>query len=156
MRRPGPGDLRLDLVAPVTQAGFGPLQVDLFRQWTGQSLAELVDPLLLEPPTRGTSPEGVAQDVYPLAWPDGRGLFLNLGALGEIALQNDGGLLVVAVPRLAVGYLLPRIRHLLETGPLETTSSDGVALSACWLRLQPGTSFGLPLGLLGELSLRAP
>lgn len=157
MRRREPGDLRIDLVAPVFKLALGPFSSDLFAQWAGQPLQEILEPILIAQPSRRPSAAGTSVEVYPLAVPDRGGVNLTLGAFGELGLANDRGLLVVTCPRVAAGYLLPRFGDSLQHGPVEVPSRDGGSIVVqSWLALQRGSAIGIPLGFLGELSLTLP
>jgi hypothetical protein len=154
MRRSGV--LRLCLLVPSVQiGGMTPGML------AGVDLAGVLGEagvLAGEPQRRGS------ELVYPLALPDGvevaipvtsgqgGGFAAMLGRL-EIVLGNDGGRLRLLVPNLPMvaGMVQAALAGWITDGP--TVAPTGVAF---WLRLTPGGTATLPLGMVGRIGVEVP
>ncbi len=154
MRRPGV--LRLCLLVPSVQiGGMTPGML------AGVDLAGVLGEaggLAGEPQRRGS------EVVYPLALPDGvevaipvssgqgGGFAAMLGKL-EIVLGNDGGRLRLLVPNLPMvaGMVQAVLAGWITDGPVYGPS--GVTF---WLRLMPGATATLPLGMVGRIGVEVP
>ena len=90
--------LRFDLVLPVLRIGIGIFQFDPIEKLLGVSLADVLEPLRIAPIERRPSASGTAVEVHHLALPEGEGLSLPLGQLGELGFVNQGGMLALTVP----------------------------------------------------------
>ena len=148
--------VRVDLTLPVTRLAFGAFTLDPVQSLLGAPLADVLSPLLRGPVGRRASPSGVAVDVYPLALPDGEGMSLPLGHLGEVGFRNDRGTLVLSVPLPMAGWAARQLGDAVVGGPVRREAASGGAAAAdFWLRLRPGARKSLPLGTLGELGVEA-
>jgi len=120
------------------------------------SLADVLEPLRVAPIERRPSASGTAVEVHHLALPEGEGLSLPLGQLGELGFANRGGLLALTVPAAWGQRLVARLGGALVRGPERGRSLDGTAdVVTCWLQLRPGVKASLPLGALGEVGVAA-
>ena len=148
--------IRFSLTLPVTRFGVGPFSFDLVERAIGAPVAELLSSMMTGPVQRRPSAGGPAIDVYPLALPKGEGLAIPLGALGELGVRNDSGLLELTVPRRAEAWILGRVPSAIARGPEHGLSLDGTArVSRFWLMLDPGMRAAVPLGTLGEIGIEA-
>jgi hypothetical protein len=142
--------IRVDVTVPVTMFGFGPFAFDALEQMIGTKLADLLAPLMVGPVSARPSAAGPAVEVYPLALPSGEGATIPLGAMGEVGVANDGGLIVAhgAVVDGVVGGAARR--GALVRGPEPALSLDGAArVAKLWVRLRPGMRATVPLGECG-------
>lgn len=156
MRRPEPDDIRVRLSAPATRIAIGPLVVDPLAEFLGVSLREVLDSLLEAEPYPRTSSTGAAVEIFPLALPAGEGAVIPLGPLGEVALENDAGLLALTVPAAMAGWVSAQAAAMVVRGPERHRSTAGPAMLAqLWIRLRPSARAALPLGLLGEMAIEA-
>lgn len=156
MRQPEPDDIRVRLTAPATRITFGPLVVDPLAELLGVSLREVLDSLLEAEPYQRASPRGAAVETFPLALPAGEGIVVPVGPLGEIALENDAGLLALTVPAVMAGWVVAQAAGMVVRGPERQPTADGrVTVALLWLRLRPGARAAIPLGLLGEMAIEA-
>lgn len=150
------GEIRVNLVMPVSRIGFGPFSIDAVAQLIGAPLSEILESLMAGPTYRRPSPVGPAVEVYPLALPDGEGASVPLGAWGEVGFANAGGLLVLTVPLQAGRWVEQRFGQAVVRGPEERLSLDGTARVAdYWVRLRAGMRASFPLGALGEVGVEA-
>ncbi|MCK6528346.1 hypothetical protein L6R50_12590 [Myxococcota bacterium] len=118
--------------------------------------ARVFAPLLLGPVGRRASSSGLAVDVHPLAPPDGEGMSLPLGHLGELGYRNFRDTLVISVPLPMAGWAARQFGDAVVGGPARRKAASGGAAEAdLWLRLRPGARKSLPLGTLGELGVEA-
>jgi len=148
--------IRFNLTLPVTRIGVGPFGFDPVEKLVGAPIADLLEPLRVGPVERRPSASGTGVEVHPLALPEGEGLAIPLGHLGEVSLKNDQGLLALTVPGAWGHRLSARFRDGLVRGPERTATPDGAAqVVTCWVRLSRGTRAALPLGALGELAIEA-
>jgi hypothetical protein len=136
--------------------GFGPFSFDPVEQMVGAPVADLLAPLVVGTVARRPSASGPAVDVFPLAVPAGEGVIVPLGALGEVAVANDQGLLVITVPAAMASWARDRVGPALVRGPEAALSADGAArVARLWVRLRAGMRASLPLGVLGEIGIEA-
>ena len=150
------GEIRVNLVMPVSRFGFGPFSVDAVEQVIGAKLSDLLESLMTGPVYRRPSATGPAVEVYPLALPEGEGATVPLGAWGELGFRNDGGLLVLTAPFGMARWLRERLGTAIVRGPVEGLSMDGTArVVDCWVRLRAGMRASYPLGALGEVGVEA-
>jgi hypothetical protein len=148
--------IRFNLTLPVTRVAVGPFAFDPVEKLVGAPLADLLEPLRVGPIERRPSSSGTGVEVHPLALPEGEGLALPLGHLGEIALANEGGLLALTVPATWGLRLAARLGTALVDGPRRQRTADGSAeVVTCLARLSPGMRASLPLGTLGEVGVEA-
>ena len=146
--------LRFDLVLPVLRVNIGIFQFDPIEKLLGVSLADVLEPLRIAPIERRPSASGTAVEVHHLALPEGEGLAIPLGQLGELGFANEGGLLALTVPAAWGQRLATRFGGSLVRGLERGRSLDGTAdVVTCWLRLRPGMRAALPVGALGELRI---
>lgn len=150
------GEIRVNLVMPVSRIGFGPFSIDPVAQLIGAPLTDILESLMTGPTFRRPSAVGPAVEVYPLALPDGEGASVPLGAWGEIGFHNEGGLLVLTVPLQAGPWVEQRFGDAVMRGPEQGLSLDGTArVARYWVRLRAGMRAGFPLGALGEVGVEA-
>ena len=148
--------IRFRLTLPCTQVGLGTLSFDPVAQVLGMSVQEVLESLLEDEPSVRPSASGPSLEVFPLALPNGEGASVALGALGELGLFNDGGLLLLTVPLSAVRWVQECAGTMVVRGPeRRAATQSGGRVAELWLRLRPGARVSLPLGLLGELGLEA-
>ena len=148
--------IRFSLTLPVTRLGVGPFSVDLVERAIGAPVAELLSSMMTGPVQRRPSATGPAIDVYPLALPEGEGLSVPLGPLGELGFKNDSGLLELTVPLRTEAWILGRVPSAVARGPERGLSLDGTArISRLWLQLDAGMRAAVPLGTLGAIGIEA-
>ncbi|MCK6527718.1 hypothetical protein L6R50_09190 [Myxococcota bacterium] len=148
--------VRVDLTLPITRMGIGAFSFDPVRALVGAPVADLLAPLLRAPVGRRPSASGVAVEVYPLALPEGEGMSIPLGHLGEVAFRNDAGTLVLSVPVPMAGWAARQLGDAVTAGPVRREALSGsAAVADFWVRLRPGSRKSLPLGTLGELGVEA-
>jgi hypothetical protein len=143
--------LRFRLVMPVTRVGFGPFSVDPVEQLLGSSAAELLESIMDGDVSHQTR-AGRVVAVYPLAIPDGEGVFLPLGSYGTIGFKNDGGLLALTMPWAMARWLARQADRIVVEGPNSVEDADAAELV---VRLSRGAALGIPLGALGSVRLEA-
>lgn len=56
---------------PSTSLSLGMWQADLAKQAFGQSIDEMLEPVMAGPPQRVRGSQGEARDIYPLQFPEG-------------------------------------------------------------------------------------
>ena len=149
--------INVNLLVPAVTLKLGFFELDPIKQALGVSLEELLSTLMLGPVERMPSPSGRGLvDVYRLGLPEGEGISIPLGNLGELGFWNEKGVLELTVP-----YQLGQsvMDHLSEhvVAPSQTVrDSDGVAWCArISVRLRPGAATSLQVGALGEVGLVA-
>lgn len=148
--------IRFRLVLPVTRLGIGVFSFDPIEQLVGAPVAELLESLMIGPVERRPSAAGPAVDVYPLALPEGEGMTIPLGSLGELGFANRDGLLELTVPLRAEAWLTGKLGAALVRGPEQRLSLDGAArVSRVWIRVAPEVRASVPLGTLGEAGVEA-
>lgn len=149
--------IKLNLLVPAVSLKLGFFEIDPIKQALGVSLEEVLESLLLAPVERMPSPSGRGMvDVYKLGLPEGEGVSIPLGGLGELGFWNERGLLELTVPYQLGQAAMDRLRdHVVK--PAETVrAADGVGWCArLTVRLRPGAATSLQVGGLGELGLVA-
>ena len=145
-------DLRIDLVLPLLRLGVGPFSFDPIEHLVGAKVADLLAPLLSGPITIRRSEGHPDVEIYPLRLPDGEGASLSLGQLGELGFQNEGGQLLLRVPRPAARWVSSRLGASLVDGPREEVV-DGVRIACFTVSLCRGMRASWPMGSLGEVGI---
>jgi len=149
--------INLKLLVPAVSLKLGFIEIDPIKQALGVSFEEVLESLMLAPVVRMPSPSGRGMvDVYKLGLPEGEGISIPLGGLGELGFWNERGLLELTVPYRLGQAAMDRLReHVVK--PAETVrASDGVGWCAkLTVKLRPGAATSLQVGGLGELGLVA-
>lgn len=133
-------ELRLRLVIPVFRVG--PITIDPIKAVLGESVAEIFGPLIT---ANRDTPSGQQLDVR---LPNQVGATVPLGVVGEAGFRNEGGRLVLSMPRFLAGQaeraLSPFVvgRQLGPVGQEELT-----------VELPPGRPLELPLGALATITI---
>ena len=104
--------------------------------------------------TVGTAKTGTAVNVFPLSLPDGEGVTLPLGHIGEAGIHKDRGLLLLTVPLGMAALVVGKLGGSIVRGPEGGPSADQrTRVARTWLMLQKGTRIAVPMGLLGEVGV---
>lgn len=149
--------VNVNLLVPAVTVKLGFFELDPIKHTLGVSLEEVLSSLLLGPVERIPSPSGRGLvDVYRLGLPEGEGISIPLGNMGELGFWNEKGVLELTVPYQLGQSVMDRMReHVVE--PAQTVrGSDGVTWCArITVRLRPGAATSLQVGGLGEIGLVA-
>ena len=95
------GDLRFNLLLPVTRVGVGVFSFGPLERLIGCSVESILSSMMTGPKTVRQVPGTSGVEVYPLRLPVGEGAFIPLKQLGELGLKNEHGLLRITVPAQA-------------------------------------------------------
>ena len=149
--------VNVNLLVPAVSVKLGFFEIDPIKHVLGVSLEEALSSLLLGPVERMPSPSGRGLvDVYRLGLPEGEGISIPLGNMGELGFWNENGVLELTVPYQFGQSVMDRLREHV-VGPAQTVrGSDGVTWCArVAVRLRPGAASSLQIGRLGEIGLVA-
>ncbi|MCK6522285.1 hypothetical protein L6R49_12685 [Myxococcota bacterium] len=141
----------LDLVVPRTKVNLGMFSFDPVAQLLGRPLRDVLEPHCAEPPTTRETAIG-PHDVFRVSVAPGDGVSVSFGALGELGLGNQGGLLVITTPSAAALVLRPQLQHrLVHEDRQGRPGAVDVLRLVC--RVTRGDRVAIPLGRAGELGV---
>ena len=142
----------LDLVVPRTKVNLGMFSFDPVAQLLGRPLRDVLEPHCAAPPTTRETAIG-PHDVFRVSVAPGDGVSVSFGALGELGLGNQGGLLVITTPSAAALVLRPQLQHRLvhEDRLGRPGAVDEVSRLTC--KLARGDRLSVTMGRAGELGV---
>ena len=149
--------VNVNLLVPAVTVKLGFFELDPIKHALGVSLEEVLSSLLLGPVERMPSPSGRGLvDVYRLGLPEGEGISIPLGNMGELGFWNENGVLDLTVPYQLGQTVMDRLREHVVATAQTVRGSDGTT----WCvripgRLRPGAAASLQVGGLGEIGLVA-
>ena len=149
--------VNVNLLVPAVTVKLGFLKIDPIKHVLGMSLEEVLSTLLLGPVERMPSPNGRGLvDVYRLGLPEGEGISIPLGNLGELGFWNEKGVLELTVPHQFGQSVVDRMREHVVGPPQTVRGSDGVTWCArVAVKLRPGAASSIRIGSLGEIGVVA-